>query len=260
MSNADFKKYTIQAKSGIKGEAFFETLIAEHCIPHSVVAPKDIGVDYFCEWVCGDRPTGMLFAVQVKTRLDQTCTPELVKKSHRLNGLDMYRIRNPHLKICDSTLHYWLGLAMPVYVFAVIGSQPAAGEGRLDCYYRRFSADLTKAKALEPDDFFEDFYKVNDGTRFLAFKDAVGRTGGFVRDLFIDHVRWCYHKGLLNYQDPASLGLNQFGPNCVFKDIIPSYRDNIVRAYQHVLPVLEHLGVIDGEDKEAQSPTIASTT
>ena len=58
MAEKDYKQYTIQAKRGIKGEAYFESLISDYSIPHRVSGPKDVGIDYFCEWVFDDRPTG----------------------------------------------------------------------------------------------------------------------------------------------------------------------------------------------------------
>lgn len=67
MIDYDYKKYTAQAKAAIKGEAFFEALISDYSVPHHIVGPKDIGIDYIWEWVYGDRPTGILYAVQVKT-------------------------------------------------------------------------------------------------------------------------------------------------------------------------------------------------
>ena len=47
MSEEEYKKYTLQARRGIKGEAFFEALISDYCIPHQIVGPKDIGIDYY---------------------------------------------------------------------------------------------------------------------------------------------------------------------------------------------------------------------
>lgn len=61
------KSYTNQAKKWIKGEAFFESLISEYAIPHKIIMPKDLGVDFICEWVHGEKPTGVLFLAQVKT-------------------------------------------------------------------------------------------------------------------------------------------------------------------------------------------------
>jgi len=136
----EYKKYTLQARRGIKGEAFFESLVCEYSIPHHVVGPKDVGIDYFCEWVHGDRPTGVLYAVQVKTFSEETAKPKFVRIEKKLNGLENYEIRNPNLRVDESTLRYWLGLGIPVYLFAVVQSVTHDEHGekeRLDCYYKR---------------------------------------------------------------------------------------------------------------------------
>jgi hypothetical protein len=119
-SGETYKKFTIQAKRGIKGEAFFESLVSDYCIPHHITGPKDVGLDYICEWVWGDRPTGRLFAVQVKTFSEENAKPEHVGFELALNGLETFRIRNEHLKIDDRTLDYWRGLGLPVHLFVVV--------------------------------------------------------------------------------------------------------------------------------------------
>jgi len=43
------KEYTTQAKHAIMGEAFFESLVAEHCLPHHVSGLKDVGIDFLCD-------------------------------------------------------------------------------------------------------------------------------------------------------------------------------------------------------------------
>ena len=60
MTDSDYEKYTAQAKAGIKGEAFFEALVSDYSIPHHILGLKDVGIDYLCEWVYGDKPTGIL--------------------------------------------------------------------------------------------------------------------------------------------------------------------------------------------------------
>ena len=75
MVDSDYKKYTAQAKAAIKGEAFFETLVSDYSVPHRIKGPKDVGIDYICEWVYGDKPTGILYAVQVKTFSSQNVKP-----------------------------------------------------------------------------------------------------------------------------------------------------------------------------------------
>src|SRR5260370_40337311 len=67
LNGEDHKKYTIQARIGIKGEAFFEALIADYSLTDHFVGPNDIGIHYIFEWAIGDPPTGVVFSVQVKT-------------------------------------------------------------------------------------------------------------------------------------------------------------------------------------------------
>jgi hypothetical protein len=76
MTDRGYKKYTAQAKAGIKGEAFFEALVSDYSLPHHIVGLKDVGIDYICEWVYGDKPTGLLYAVQVKTLSKQNVVLE----------------------------------------------------------------------------------------------------------------------------------------------------------------------------------------
>ena len=36
----------------------FEHLIADYSVPHHIVGPKDLGLDYICEWVYGKKQKG----------------------------------------------------------------------------------------------------------------------------------------------------------------------------------------------------------
>jgi Domain of unknown function (DUF4365) len=49
MTGQFYKKYTRQAKAGIKGESFFESLISDYPIPHKIFGAKDVGLDFICE-------------------------------------------------------------------------------------------------------------------------------------------------------------------------------------------------------------------
>src|SRR5438034_9967015 len=91
MTDGDHKKYTERARRGIKGEAFFESLVVEHAIPHRIARQNDLGIDFLCEWVYGDRPTGILFLAQVKTTSDDVVKSEFVCQS-KLNGLRTYTL------------------------------------------------------------------------------------------------------------------------------------------------------------------------
>jgi hypothetical protein len=164
MTDCDYKKYTAQAKAAVKGEAFFEALVSDYSVPHHIVGSKDIGIDYICEWVYGDRPTGTLYAVQVRTLSDRSVKPA-----------------------------------------------------------------LTTARTQDE----EDFYKVNEGTTFLAFSDPQSKRYGFARDLFIDTMRCSYSKGSISYLSPRTLGLEQFPEeDAVFGDLFEEYSESILRTYQ----------------------------
>jgi hypothetical protein len=239
MDNDSYKKYTIQAKRGIKGEAFFEALISDYCLPHRIASPKDVGIDYICEWVYGDRPTGILYAVQVKTFSEQTSKPQFIEVDKRLNGLWKFRIVNQNLTIDERTLHYWKGLGMPVYLFAVVQSVTSTRkEEVLDCYYKRFTEVLTTRAKQE--DF--DFYKVNNRSAFIAFAQPEERRLGFARDLFIDLMRCSYSKGSISYISPRTLGLEQFPEEgAVFGDLFEEYHENILRTYAKTRKFLERI-------------------
>lgn len=237
----EYKKYTLQAKRGIKGEAFFESLVSDYCIPHQVVGPKDIGVDYICEWVYGDRPTGVLFAAQVKTFAEDTVKVEFNKVEEGLNGLHRYRVHNPHLRIDVRTLLYWQGLSMPVNLFVVVEKQTEESQTKLDCYYKRFTPILTTDINPDTIDFYRQFYRVNDGSRLIAFTDVERKVQGFARDLFIDYVRWSYYKGSILFLDPRTIGLQQFREDTLFKDLFETYEQQIRSTFAQTKKYLELL-------------------
>lgn len=240
MMNDEYKKYTLQARRGIKGEAFFESLTCEHSIPHHVVGPKDLGIDYFCEWTYGDRPTGILYAAQVKTFSDRTAKPEFVGIEEGLNYLRRHRIPNSNLRVTGKTLRYWRGLGIPVYLFAVVQASDGNRGHHLDCYYKRFTPILTADEVQPEYDHYGGFFKVNAGNTFLAFRHPGAY--GFARDLFIDHVRLCYHRGSLAYPDPRTLGLEQFPADAVFTDLLGSYKEQVCATYDRTKAFLEQLG------------------
>src|SRR5260370_9753942 len=241
VNGEDHKKYTIQARIGIKGEAFFEALIADYSLPHHVVGPKDIGIDYNCEWVYGEAPTGVLFAAQVKTFTVENANKPELKGTEVLNGLEKYVIRNSHLKVDERTLRYWKGLGLPMYLF-VVARTKASGQSEddvLDCYYKRFTPVLTMEEKQEG----LWFYKVNRGLKFIAFaKNPVGQ--GFALDLFIALMRWSYYKGNIAYVNPRMLGLTQFPEEgTVFPELFRDYKERICDTYSKVKQFLDiHCG------------------
>jgi hypothetical protein len=227
MKSSSNKKYTEQAQRCIKGESFFESIISEFAIPHHIVGQKDIGIDYICEWVFGDKPTGVLFAVQIKTFAHSSAKINFKVKNGQ-NRLDEYKISNPNFKIDIDTLKYWQGLGMPAFLFAVLDDD----DGKLKCFYKRYTSILTKDEiSLSGFDYQDKFYKVSEDVRFKAFADMKERTNGFARDLFIDHIRWNYFKGSIVYLNPRSLGLKQFPEDNIFPELFNEYKDKISLTY-----------------------------
>jgi len=216
------KKITRQAKIGIKGEAFFESIICEYAIPHHVVGPKDMGIDFICEWIHGENPTGVLFAAQIKTFADSKKKPKPIKWAS-LNKLESFEISNRNLELKRRDLEYLKGLGIPAYLFAVYfgGAFP-------ECYYKRYTpVILGNMETI----YSKPFYKVNRASEFIAFQDTDQSTNGFARDLFIDYMRCNYSKGSIAYLNPRAIGLNQFPDDNIFPDLFSDYKDPIRKTF-----------------------------
>ena len=230
--NSVNKKYPIQAKRCIKGEAFFESIISEYAIPHHVVGAKDLGIDYFCEWVHLDNPTGVQFAVQVKTFSTSSGRPKFEGINDGKNSLETYKISNTNLKINAPTLWYWRALSIPVFLFAIAEDSK---NNQLIVYYKRYTPKLIKKSPNIPNiqkEYCNDFYKVSSNYKFLAFADNETNSHGFARDLFIDYMRCLYSKGSIAYLNPRALGLNQFPDSQnIFPDLFEDYKEEIGNTY-----------------------------
>lgn len=237
-ANQDFKHFSWQTRRGIRGEAIIEALLCDHALPHHVVGPKDVGIDFICEWVNGERPTGVLFAIQVKT-FDEARVQPVFRGTDRLhNGLSRYDIRSRTLYIGARTLGYWAGLGIPVYLFAV-GLRKGGRDATFNCYYKRFTPSLTTRTSAGP--YYSGFFRANHGHVFFAFGRPGGPSTGFARDLFIDHVRWSYYKGSITYPDPRAMGLMYWEQPGLFVDLFPEYRDQLCRTYKQAKGLLEGL-------------------
>ena len=236
MTGQFYKKYTRQAKVGIKGEAFFESLISDYSIPHKISGAKDVGLDFICEWVFRDKPSGVLFGVQIKTLSDKRTRAKPYGIS-ALNGLEQYKIGSSKLRVDASTLTYWKAFGLPIYLFVILLQSKIEGEV-LNCYYKRFTPILTERSSQED----EYFYKVNsDRNIFLAFKNLDRKNDGFTRDLFIDYTRWNYFKGSITYPNPRTLGLQEFPEEGVFVDLFTEYYQQIINTYNRTTQYLQLL-------------------
>lgn len=213
-------KYVRSKQIGNKGEAFFESLISEYAIVHKIDASKDVGLDFLCEWVHGERPTQLLFGVQVKTRYNKKI--ELIKERRsRLNLLMEYKAS---FKIKEQTLNYWRGFDFPVFLFLI--NIKGKDKKNIDCYYKRYTPIL-HGKIKESD---EVFYKVNDENGFLAFIRLENFCGGFCRDLFFDHLRCQHNKGMLSGINPQDLGLTHWKKDVLYEGVYDNYKKQILET------------------------------
>jgi hypothetical protein len=212
--NEDYKKYTETARRGIKGEAFFESLVVNHAIPHRIARQNDLGIDFLCEWIYQDRPSGILFLAQVKTTTADHVKPKPVGLS-KLNLLNKYTLTGAE-RVDDRTISYWKGLGLPAFLFCVVENGP---NSRLECYHKRYTPLLDGFP--DPDDKIgsRSFYLVNDGSKFLAFANSQTEIGGFARDLIVDYARLSYSKGHIVQLTPSQLGFWPF-PNKADPDVV----------------------------------------
>jgi hypothetical protein len=208
-------KYIANQQLGNKGEAFFESLVSEHALVHKIDRSKDMGFDFLCEWVFGESPSRLLFGVQVKTRSGLNVAE---RHTSKLNGLIEFQIDRPPA-VRKSTLDYWKGFDFPIFLFLIEFTR-----GGTRVFYKRFTPILHNTiKEGE-----ECFYLVNDANTFHAFVNrSDGRTGGFCRDLYIDHLRCQYQKGILRGIDPNNLGLRGYNSRTIFTDVVAKYRGKI---------------------------------
>lgn len=209
--------YLKSKQIGNKGEAFFENLISEYAIAHKIDSSKDVGLDFLCEWVYGERPTQLLFGIQVKTRTDKRVVQ--IKKRDARNLLPEYK---SSVSIKQETLNYWRGFNFPIFLFLI----NIKGKN-INCYYRRYTPilhDLNKENEVS-------FYEVNEGNNFLAFIHTPTFCGGFCRDLFIDHLRCQHYKGMLSGVDPKDLGLSYWKADRLYKGVFDDYKKQIRETF-----------------------------
>lgn len=236
-----YKKYTESARRGIKGESFFESLIVDHAIPHRIARENDLGVDFLCEWIHGDHPTGILFSAQVKSTTSVQVKCEFEGHSS-LNGLDQYTL-GAAKRIDERTIDYWKGLGLPAFLFYVVEEKSS---GRLNCYFKRYTPFLDGRADQDDQDETRKFYKVNDESKFLAFADFEKETWGFARDLVIDYFRLSYFKGHLVQLTQKQLGFWPFpnkNPEAVpnFPELIGYHRRRIQETCEWTAELLAKL-------------------
>ncbi len=233
MNDSRYKKYTKEIQLSNKGEAFFESLVSNYCIPHKIAVPKDLGIDFICEWTFGDKPTGVLFGIQIKTysRSSVSITPQ--GKETKLNGLEKFKISK--ISIDERTEVYLKGLEIPIYLLALIPDNKEYTS--FTSYYKRLTLSLF-GKYSQSD---LPFYKASEGMRFFTYREPFeDRQGGFTRDLYIDYMRLTYYKGSITYLEPLKIGLRQFpDEDAIFTDLFEEYKDRIIPLHKRLKSFLK---------------------
>jgi len=245
-SPLSYKQSTERSRRGMRGEAFVESILSEHALVHRITGHRDLGLDHICEWIAGERPSGTLFGIQVKT-LSARSVALTSKGIDSLNGLEAFNIQRGEPRPDQRTLAYWRDLGLPTFLFLVVES---ASTPHLTCYYKRYTPTLTGA--TDPDGKGTCFYRAEKDARLHAFAPNLGRQGGFARDLFFDTIRWQYHRGRFFCPDPSTFGLEQFGPNHIFLPLISAYWPEFVRVFEETRAIMRRLGYSNSRSTEGE--------
>lgn len=206
--------YLKTKQKGNKGEALVESALSDYAIVHKIDGSKDVGIDLICEWVNGEKPTQLMFGVQVKTH---DIDLKFKREKSRLNLLEEYK---GSVSIKQTTLDYWSGFDFPVFVILV-------DIKNMDIYYKRYTSivhGLVKHTK-------EPFYLATKKNKFLAYIEGDTKTWGFCRDLFFDYLRCQHNKGALSGVNPRDLGLRGWKKDALYKGVFDQYKDKIRSTY-----------------------------
>lgn len=211
-------KYSKAKQTGNKGVSIVESALSDYAIVHVIDESKDLGLDMICEWVYDEKPTHLLFGVQVKTR--SNFKPKLTRERSKLNKLKEY---NGKFYIKPSTIEYLKGFSFPIFLFVV------TNEVNYKIYYKRYTSILHGLV----DDSKEPFYLVKTAnTDFKAYVKN-SHTVGFCRDLFFDHLRCEHSKGMLSGINPKDLGLKGWKWDTLYIGVYDQYQDKILATYEN---------------------------
>jgi hypothetical protein len=210
---------------------------------HKVIGHRDVGIDYFCEWLNGDTLSGSLFGIQVKTTERKDIKPAKQRKNSGKNELDIFQMKpSSFIKIKVETVEYWKQLNIPLFLFVVIKNI----QDNFNCFYTRLTPILHEVDVSTPNKIEKirngEFYLANTNADFNAVIKKQKMDGGFVRDLFIDSVRCAYQSGNILYKNPNDLGLNNWTPKTVYADVLAEKDTQYVKKVKEGLLLLENVG------------------
>lgn len=161
----------------------------------------------------------------------------MISKSCKFSHAPLWHIK-------DSTINYWSGFEIPLYLFFVFKNN-----SEFDCYYQRLTPKLhkkDKAKAIAQIKDYRntELYKVNNGSEFRAIITRGEKDGGFARDLFFDSVRRSYYSGSPRYRDSREFGLKGWEGNPTYITILGEGDCPYVERVRESLTLFEKLGIV----------------
>ncbi|BFM41061.1 DUF4365 domain-containing protein [Synechocystis sp. LKSZ1] len=98
--NSRLPRRTNNQKLGESAQDIFSSTFIHFCNVVPVPQSRDLGIDFFCEVMEGDYPTGLMFNAQCKNK-EQAC--------------EMNRSLSIQIKI--KTINYWLSQRNPTFLF-----------------------------------------------------------------------------------------------------------------------------------------------
>lgn len=158
------KKYTFAKRRGNVGAAHLEMVLSMFSLVNRIDEAKDIGIDFICEYTENDIPTGVLFAVQCRTRLEEPRDPS------------------------PATLGYWASFYIPIYEFWLKPKEGKSETGEYDIFYKRWTPQIHSPKKDEKFEPFADNAEKN-----------LTRQQIFTNNLFYDYLRCGYRQGAFPY-------------------------------------------------------------
>jgi hypothetical protein len=104
-------KRTKSQKIGVSAADLLSSVFAEFCNVIPVPQDRDLGIDFICEIMQGEHPTGKLFNIQCKGKEEAKVESNLITVSIKVTTLNYWLLQpNPTFLIivdCQNSLFYW---------------------------------------------------------------------------------------------------------------------------------------------------------
>ena len=104
-------KRTKSQKIGVSAADLLSSVFAEFCNVIPVPQDRDLGIDFICEIMQGEHPTGKLFNIQCKGKEESKVESNSITVSIKVTTLNYWLLQpNPTFLIivdCQNSLFYW---------------------------------------------------------------------------------------------------------------------------------------------------------